>query len=264
MKADKPTGHSHPQQMTLVRLFPSILTLTGLCIGMSTINFALKGNFEMAVTFIVLASIIDGMDGTVARLLNATSDFGAQLDSLTDFINFGIAPAFVMYLWAAAEVPKIGWAMVLFMSICCAIRLARFNTDLDVQPPKWAAKFYTGMPSPAGAMMAVGPITVTLALKEDFPDLFQLFPYWEQPWFVIGYVAVIALLMASRLPTYSIKKFSFPRRYAWLILVLIGLVLIAAFTKPFLTLVSIGVWYSLSLPIGLGMYLRAKSKGQQG
>ena len=132
------------------RLIPNILTLLALCAGMTAIRFALTGNFQAAVYAIIVAGILDGLDGRIARLLKATSHFGAELDSLSDFISFGVAPAAVLYLWTMSELHSVGWAIVLFYAVCCALRLARFNTQLSAEPAPHAAGYFTGVPAPGG------------------------------------------------------------------------------------------------------------------
>ena len=132
------------------RMVPNILTLLALCAGMTAIRFAIDGRFEYAVFAVIAAGIFDGLDGRLARLLKATSSFGAELDSLSDFISFGAAPAIILYLWTMAGLQSIGWAMVLFYAVCCALRLARFNTQLAAEPPPWRSNLFSGVPAPAG------------------------------------------------------------------------------------------------------------------
>ena len=139
-----------------------MVTIAGLCCGLSAMRFAIDGRFETAVTLLVASAVIDGMDGRIARLLNSTSTFGAHLDSLSDFVCFGVSPAIVLYMWKLYTLRGIGWAMVLFFAVCCVLRLARFNTNLDdelVEP--WQKKFFTGVPAPAGAMLALMPLVAS-------------------------------------------------------------------------------------------------------
>ena len=146
------------QVFPLWRLIPNLVTLGGLCCGLSSMRFAIDGEFKIAVALLAAAAIIDGMDGRIARLLNSTSLFGAQLDSLSDFLCFGIAPPFVLYIWKLHDVRDVGWATVLFFCVCCALRLARFNTSMLEEREPWQMKFFVGIPSPAGAMLALMPI----------------------------------------------------------------------------------------------------------
>src|SRR3954463_13510935 len=133
------------------RMVPNILTLLALCAGMTAIRFAVKGQFEFAVFAIIAAGIFDGLDGRLARLLKATSSFGAELDSLSDFISFGVAPAIVLYLWTMAQISTVGWVIAVFFAVCCGLRLALFNPQLDVELPPYADNFFPGVPAPAGA-----------------------------------------------------------------------------------------------------------------
>src|SRR5437660_9788502 len=137
------------------RLIPNVLTLLALCAGMTAIRFAVNNNFEAACYAIIVAGIFDGLDGRMARLLKSTSRFGAELDSLADFISFGVAPALVLYLWTMSALHSIGWAIVLFYAVCCALRLARFHTQLVTETPPWAAHFFSGAPAPAGARLLI-------------------------------------------------------------------------------------------------------------
>ena len=156
----------------ITRLFPNIVTILALCFGLSAMRYALSDRWELSVSFIVIAAILDGLDGRLARLLNATSDFGAHLDSLVDFVNFGVAPAFVLYLWGMHEIRAFGWGIALFYSICCVIRLARFNTTLEEdEPPFWFDYFFSGVPSPIGALLALAPLIAVIGLKDESPEM---------------------------------------------------------------------------------------------
>ncbi len=252
------TKKATSKSYTLVKLFPNMVTLAGLCVGLSAIRFALNDQWEWAVGFIIIASVIDAVDGKVARMLDATSEFGAQLDSLSDFLNFGIAPPFILYLWVTQEVKGLGWALVLYGAVCCAVRLARFNTDLDTgeERPAWKDRFFTGIPAPAGAMLMVGPMITVFAFKEDFPTIFHWISFFENPIFASIYGAVIATLMASRLPTFSFKKLSVPREYLSLVMIAGGLFIIAAIIEPWPTMFAVGIWYYSTLPLSVISYLR--------
>src|SRR3989440_11328849 len=137
--------------LSVNRMVPNVLTLLALCAGMTAMRFAMAGNFEGAVFAIIAAGIFDGLDGRMARLLKATSNFGAELDSLADFVSFGVAPATVLYLWTMSELHVLGWVIVLFFAVCCALRLARFNAETNAAVPAYAAPFFSGAPAPAGA-----------------------------------------------------------------------------------------------------------------
>src|SRR4051812_39856103 len=179
------------------RLVPNVLTLLALCAGMTAIRFAISGDFEAACYAILAAGIFDGLDGRMARLLKATSRFGAELDSLSDFVSFGVAPAAVLYLWTMSQLHSIGWAIVLFFAVCCALRLARFNTQLAAEPPPWAANFFSGAPAPAGAGLIMLPMFVSF----EWGDWIPRSPYLNAVW-----ISVVALLMVSNVPTVSLKR----------------------------------------------------------
>src|SRR5271169_2164964 len=144
--------------LSVNRMVPNVLTLLALCAGMTAMRFAMGGNFQMAVFAIIAAGIFDGLDGRMARLLKATSSFGAELDSLSDFISFGVAPAAVLFLWTMSSLHGVGWAIVLFYAVCCALRLARFNIESGSVRPVYAAPFFTGVPAPAGAGLVMVPM----------------------------------------------------------------------------------------------------------
>ncbi len=241
--------------LPISRLFPNIVTLMSLCAGLSSLRFALLGHWEMAVTAILVAAVIDGMDGRLARLLKATSVFGAHLDSLADFVNFGVAPALVLYLWQVNETPirGLGWALVLFFSICCAIRLARFNTDLENEErPEWMDRFFVGVPAPLGGMLVVLPMMLQFQFGYGF---FML------PAYLCLHMAVIGLLMASRIPTFSIKKIVIRREYVSLALVIAGFLIATLIIQPWLALLCIGVAYAASIPFSCAYFVYLKKKG---
>ncbi len=222
------------------RMVPNILTLLALCAGMTAIRFAVKGQFEYAVFSIIAAGIFDGLDGRLARLLKATSSFGAELDSLSDFISFGAAPSVMLYLWTMSGLQSIGWAMVLFYAVCCALRLARFNTQLAAEPPPWRSNFFSGVPAPAGAGLIMLPMFVSF--EWDF---------WiaRSPVLNAVWIGVIALLMVSTIPTFSLKRIRIPSHHV--VPTMLGVGLIAAFftTAPWVTLIVIGAVYVASIPL---------------
>ena len=214
------------------RMVPNILTLLALCAGMTAIRFAVKGQFEYAVFAIIVAGIFDGLDGRLARLLKATSSFGAELDSLSDFISFGAAPAVMLYLWTMSGLQSIGWAMVLFYAVCCALRLARFNTQLVAEPPPWRSNFFSGVPAPAGA----GLIMVPMFASFEWGHWIARSPILNAVW-----IGIVALLMVSTIPTFSLKRIRIPTHHV--IPTLLGVGLMAAFltTAPWVTLMLVGV-----------------------
>lgn len=237
-----------------------MLTLLGLCAGMTGMRYALDARWELAVAFILIAACIDAMDGRLARLLKSTSNFGAQLDSLSDFMNFGVAPGFISYLWVTHDIKAVGWALALFFAICGAIRLARFNSELDEEKtPPWSDHYFVGIPAPAGALMALAPLMLTFVLA-DYPDLAPHMVLFQKPWFVCLWLAVVALMMVSRIPTFSFKKTVVKREYASLVLVAAGLLFILFISEPWLTLMSVGVLYTLSIPVSGMVFLKEQRK----
>jgi CDP-diacylglycerol---serine O-phosphatidyltransferase len=230
------------QELSFNRLVPNVLTLLALCAGMTAIRFALNGNFQAAVYAIIVAGILDGLDGRVARLLKVTSHFGAELDSLSDFVSFGVAPAAVLYLWTMSALHSVGWAIVLFYAVCCALRLARFNTQLNAEPAPAMAGFFTGVPAPAGAGLVLMPMFVSF----EWSDWIARSPYLNALW-----IAGIAALMISTIPTLSLKKFRIPHRLVVPTLLGIGVLAAFATTAPWPTLTLIGLLYLGSILLTL-------------
>ena len=178
-------------------ILPNMLTLIGVCIGLSSIRFALDGKFEFAVIAIILAAIIDGLDGRIARLIKGTSKVGKELDSLTDMISFGVAPAFIMYFWKLNTLGRFGWLLCLIYVICVALRLARFNVNTG-QPPSWRDNFFEGVPSPAGGILVLTPLIFSLT-SIDFINI-------NYDIVVPVFFIAIYLLLISKFPSYSFKK----------------------------------------------------------
>jgi CDP-diacylglycerol--serine O-phosphatidyltransferase len=241
-------------ELSVNRLVPNILTLLALCAGMTAIRFALNADFQAAVYAIIVAGILDGLDGRIARLLKSTSQFGAELDSLSDFVSFGVAPAAVMYLWTMAALHSIGWAIVLCYAVCCALRLARFNTQLTVEPgPSALAGYFTGVPAPAGAGLVLMPMFASF----EWGDWIARSPYLAAVW-----ISGIALLMVSRIPTVSLKRFRIPHRFV--MPTLLGIGLLAAFltTAPWPTLLLIGLIYVGSIPLTVRAATRLRAAAE--
>ena len=234
---------------SLNRLIPNILTLLALCAGMTAIRLALNEHFEAAVVAIVVAAVLDGIDGRIARLLKATSRFGAELDSLSDFVSFGVAPALVLFVWTAHELSTLGWVAALLLAVCCALRLARFNTQIGAELPPYAYSFFTGIPAPAGALLSLFP----MALNFEFGGTAFRWPY-----FVVAVMAAIAALMVSRVPTFSFKRLRLPPE--WVMPVLLAVGALAAFmtTEPWATLLVIGALYLISIPLSIRSYAKLR------
>ena len=232
-------------------LLPNILTLAGVCLGISSIKFSIDGNYSLAVIFILLAAILDTLDGRIARLIKGTSEFGKELDSLTDFVSFGIAPVFILYFWELNNYGKLGWAITLIYSVCCVLRLARFNlTKIDDQQ-LWKSNYFEGVPSPAGGILILMPLIFELAdLNLNF-NIKNLTPY---------FTILIAILMVSKFPTLSLKKISISPKATAFILLGIGIIFISLLDYTFETLLVFGLVYLISIPISFFMYKNKNKK----
>ena len=232
-------------------ILPNMLTLIGVCIGLTSIRFALDGRFELAIIAIIFAALIDGLDGRIARLIKGTSKVGKELDSLTDMISFGVAPAFIMYFWKLNNLGKFGWLLCLIYVICVALRLARFNVNSNHEP-SWRDNFFEGVPSPAGGILVLTPLIISLS---GF-DLYQLNYDIIVPVFFIG----TSFLLISKFPTYSFKKIVIPRRTTIFLLfgivLFFGLLLIYTFNVIALSTVI----YLLLLPISFIHYQKIKKQ----
>ena len=232
-------------------LLPNILTLGGVCLGISSIKFSIDGNYSLAVIFILLAAILDALDGRIARFIKGTSEFGKELDSLTDFVSLGIAPVFILYFWELNNYGKLGWAITLIYSVCCVLRLARFNlTKIDDQQ-LWKSNYFEGVPSPAGGILILMPLIFELAdLNLNF-NIKNLTPY---------FTILIAILMVSKFPTLSLKKISISPKATAFILLGIGIIFISLLDYTFETLLVFGLVYLISIPISFFMYKNKNKK----
>jgi CDP-diacylglycerol---serine O-phosphatidyltransferase len=235
--------------LSLNRMVPNVLTLLALCAGMTAIRFAMRDNFVGAVYAIIVAGIFDGLDGRIARLLQSTSSFGAELDSLSDFVSFGVAPAAVLYLWTMSALGGAGWAIVLFFAVCCALRLARFNTQAHAELPSYAAPFFTGVPAPAGA----GLVMVPMFLSFEWGDWLFRSPYLNAVT-----VSGVALLMVSRVPTVSLKRIRIPQDFVIPTLLAVGVATAFLTTAPWPTLTLVGIVYVGSIPLTVRAYYRLR------
>ncbi len=253
--ADRQAGAAERRIVGLpLRAFaPNAVTALALCFGLTGVRFAIGEEWEKALAAIIFAGVLDGMDGRIARLLRAQSRFGAELDSLSDVIAFGVAPAMVMFLWSLQDAPKFGWTAALALAVCCALRLARFNSrmDADVQPHK-AAGFLTGIPAPAGAGLAFVPVYLWLVTGET------LFREW---YVVMPWVLAIAMLMISAIPTYGWSSIRLRRSWRLFALAGVGLLGAALVTAPWHSLLAICVIYVALLPFGIASYARVRRRG---
>ena len=221
-------------------LLPNTLTIIGVCIGLSSIKFALDTKFDLAIIAITFAAIIDGLDGRIARLIKGTSKVGKELDSLTDVISFGVAPAFIMYFWHANQMGKLGWFLSLTYVVCVVLRLARFNISTN-QISTWQDNFFEGVPSPAGAMLLLLPLIF------DRSNFYSIDIYKSEA--VSLMLIIVPLLMVSKIPTYALKKIVIPRKITHLLLfgiaIYFGLLIIFTFQVLFIS----GIIYLLLIPV---------------
>ena len=237
-------------KLPLNTLAPNILTIIALCSGLTAIRFALLGQFKFAVGAIAVAALFDMLDGRVARLLKGASKFGAELDSLSDFLSFGVAPAMVLYFWTLHDLGSgnTGWLVVLAYSVCTALRLARFNTALeDVEKPQWTGSFFTGIPSPAGAGIALLFLIISLEFESDF---------FRSPALNAIWLLLVGGMMISQVPTYSFKRVRVPRQYVGLVLLAAGLLAAALLNQPWVTLALLGTAYLATIPFSIRAYDR--------
>jgi len=243
------------KDLPLTRLLPNMLTLLSLCSGLTGMRFAIQQRWHEAVLAILAAAIFDVLDGRVARMLNIASKFGAELDSLSDAISFGVVPGFVMYEWALRYDANFGWIAVLVYSVCTALRLARFNTMLeDHAAPLWAKSYFTGVPAPAGAGLALLPLMLVLQFGEGAAAPTPVIAFW---------LMLIGGLMVSRLPTLSMKGHRVKPVWVAPIFVLVVLCVAALITKPWLTLSAVDLLYVASLPTGWYLYRRRAREEEQ-
>ena len=234
-------------------ILPNMLTLIGVCIGLTSIRFALDEKFEFAIIAIIFAALIDGLDGRIARLIKGTSKVGKELDSLTDMISFGVAPAFIMYFWKLNTLGRFGWLVCLIYVICVALRLARFNVNSN-QDPSWKDNFFEGVPSPAGGILVLTPLIISLT---DF-NYIQL----NYDVIVPAFFIITSLLLISKFPSYSLKKIVIQRKAT--IFLLFGIVLFFGLLLiyPFNIIAISAIIYLLILPISFIHYQKLKKQNQ--
>lgn len=257
------------KEINLKPIFPNAVTMSALAFGVSSINMAFWGQWELAIIFIGLACVFDFLDGKVARLLNVSSKFGAELDSLSDFVSFGVAPAFIMYLWTLNEQTKISvfqnlagksdavgvyWVFVLFVSMCCASRLARFNSLLDVEQPRYWLHFFMGVPAPAGGFITIMPLIFWIATG-------QTIDFFKNPIFVASFLLLSGILMASKIPTLSLKHLKIPSQMTSLLSIIALFTIAALITFPWVMLSIIGIAYLCSVPVCVYYFLKFKKQG---
>jgi len=236
--------------ISLRQVAPNAVTAAALCFGLTGIRFAIAGEWEKAVACIILAGVLDGLDGRLARLLRGESRFGAELDSLSDSIAFGVSPALLLYLWSLQTMPKFGWLFALAHALMCALRLARFNAQIDAEDqPRKSAGFMTGVPAPMGAGLTMLPIYLWLVSGEE----------WFRSWYVVApWTAFIAFLMISSIATFSWSALRLRKRIRLEAIAGVGLLAAALVTAPWHTLIALCVFYLLLLPFGIVGYAKAR------
>jgi CDP-diacylglycerol--serine O-phosphatidyltransferase len=232
-------------------ILPNMLTLIGVCIGLTSIRFALDGKFEFAIIAIIFAALIDGLDGRIARLIKGTSKVGKELDSLTDMISFGVAPAFIMYFWKLNTLGRFGWLVCLIYVICVALRLARFNVNSN-QEPSWRDNFFEGVPSPAGGILVLTPLIVSITNFDYISLNYNII--------VPAFFIITSLLLISKFPSYSFKKIVIQRKTT--IFLLFGIVLFFGLLLiyPFNVIAISSIIYLLMLPISFFHYQKLKKQ----
>ncbi len=260
------------KEINIRPLFPNLVTMTALAFGVSSINMSFWGNWSMAVIFIALAAAFDFLDGKVARMLNVSSKFGAELDSLSDFVSFGVAPGFLMYMWTMDSVTRINalqnlafkseavgiyWGFVLFVSMCCATRLARFNSLLDIEQPPYWKHFFMGVPAPAGGALTIMPLIFWLATKGQIE-------FFREPAFAACFMVFSGIMMASKIPTLCLKHLHLSAgtmRTLWIIamFVIAGLI-----SFPWIMISIIGVCYLISIPVSVAYFLKFRKASVKG
>ncbi len=243
------------------RMVPNLLTMLGLCAGLTAMRFALEGRFGAAAVGIVVAGAIDGLDGRLARLLKAVSRFGAEFDSLADFLCFGVATAFIIYLWSLQRLGAFGFTPCLMFAVCMALRLARFNAALDSAPgPAYAYNFFTGVPAPAGAGLALFPLFLGLEARQF--GWTWLLNAAQFPLFCAVVLVGTALLLVSTLPVWSFKNFKVPAEYVLPMLLGTGVFAAVLVADPWAALAAAGLLYVAMLPLSLRSFRRLKHEAE--
>jgi CDP-diacylglycerol--serine O-phosphatidyltransferase len=241
-------SHRNLKNFSLGAMVPNMVTIGALCCGMTGVQMAMIGRWGLAVVSVLVAGFLDAMDGRLARLLNSSSRFGAELDSFSDLLSFGAAPALIIYLRSLHQWGELGWGICLFFTVCMALRLARFNTrSIEGTAPAWTQSFFTGVPAPPAAYLALLP----LMFQQYRPIV-----YLEQPVAYGLFLVITGGLMVSRLPTFSLKKTTIPHRLVLPLMLVVVFTLVAVYSQPWLTLSIVGFGYILLLPFSYRAYKR--------
>ncbi len=235
------------------KIIPNMVTTLAVCAGITSIKYAIADLYAHAIICIFLAAFFDLLDGRVARMLKGSTKFGAELDSLSDFVSFGVSPAILMYRWTLYDFPKFGWFFCLLFAICMAMRLARFNTMLEDEPqPSYWDNFFIGVPAPAAAALGILPVMISF----EFPEV----EFLRSNWFCSIVMFIVAMLMISRIPTVSTKKLKVP---TYMVIPLVVILVFGAtliFSMPWLVLSSLSLLYAITIPLGVMVFLKAKKQ----
>lgn len=251
-----PTRRNRLKGYSFNRMVPNLLTVMALCAGLTSIRFGFQARWEPAVFALLIAAIFDALDGRIARLMKVTSEFGAMLDSLSDFVSFGVAPAVLLYFWTMQEWGVVGWALVLLYGVCCALRLARFNTQGgdDEARPAWAYNFFVGVPSPAAAALVLLPLMLTFVFGQGVLD---------RPIVSAIFLLGVSALMISRVPTYSFKNFKVPHKYVLPTFLFVGLVAAFVASEYWATLSALAILYLASIPLSVRSHAVLKKETER-
>lgn len=233
---------------------PNFITIAGLCLGLNSIKLAFEGEFEKSIIFITIAAILDALDGRIARLIKGTSQFGAELDSLTDFVNFGVCPSLIVYFWLLNQLSFYGWIACLIFIVACCLRLARFNLDVEKKEKanSWTINFFSGVPSPAAAGLILMPMIITFSN-------FNI-NHSNDIYFVLFLMLFVSFLMVSKIPTYAVKKIKISKNLFILTALALVLLFSMLFYKTFETLAVVGLIYFISIPISFLHYVNLKKR----
>lgn len=255
--ADKPVG-SNGQHLPLSKIIPNMITMMALIAGLSSLQKAINGEYETAVLLLLAAAVFDVLDGAVARALNAQSEIGAQLDSFSDFLAFGVAPGIILYEWTLGDAGKLGWIAAVVFPVAAALRLARFNvmSKISHDIPMWKKRFFTGVPTPAGAILCLFPLYIWFLFPETFEGFSSATPL------VAVWAIIVAALMVSRIPTFSIKYMKIPPKMVVPTMAFVALMIAALFHAPWVTLPLICIAYAASIPWIFHTYRKLEKQHQ--
>lgn len=252
------SGGPRIREIPMRMVLPNLVTVLAICAGLSGIRFGFEGRFETAVVMVLLAAFLDGIDGRLARMLKATSKFGAQMDSLADIVNFGVAPALVLYAFMLDQAGSPGWIAALLFAIACGLRLAQFNVlDEEMDRPSWQSEYFVGVPAPAGAVLVMLPLYLSFLRLGVEPTRLTAF-------IATGFTILVAFLLVSRLPVYSGKTFKIPGDKVLPIILGVVLYILLLMTYPWYTLTASVAGYLVFLPFSVLSYSkRAKLEGEK-